>query len=175
MNDDLVVLVDEKDQELGTMPKSQVHTENTPLHRAFSLFLFNHDGEVLVQQRKKDKRTWGGVWSNSCCGHVAPGETYEEAVVRRTKQELGVEIGGLTKVSDYRYRFEENGVVENEICPVYRGVMEGEIKHDRGEIEAWKWMNWGEWMKELENDEEGKWSPWCKEEVLLLDPSERVS
>lgn len=169
----MVVLVDEQDNEIGTALKSEVHTNNTPLHRAFSIFLFNNKGKVLVQQRALSKKTWAGVWSNSCCGHVSPGETIDGAIRRRVFQELGVKIYDLAKVADYRYRFERNGVVENEFCPVYRGVVRGEIKPNDKEIEDWKWINWEEWLLALKKDKpgsEGIWSEWCKEEVLLLDP-----
>jgi isopentenyl-diphosphate delta-isomerase type 1 len=117
MNQDVVVLVDEQDNELGIMPKALVHTDKTPLHRAFSVFLFDESGKVLVTQRALTKTTWPGIWSNSCCGHPAPGESYEAAIVRRVGQELGTAISSLEKVSDYRYRFERDGVVEHEICP----------------------------------------------------------
>lgn len=172
---DLVVLVDENDRELGTMPKALVHTDNTPLHRAFSVFLFNDEGEVLVQQRNKNKKTWGGIWSNSCCGHVSPGEKYEAAVERRASQELGAKIQNLEKVANYRYRFERDGIVENEICPVFRATISGELSPDPEEVEAWKWLGWKEWLEILKNDHADEWSPWCKEEVLLLDPPKGLS
>lgn len=184
MNDDLVVLVDEQDRELGTMAKSLVHTNQTPLHRGLSVFIFDHPshnasgwrgGRVIVQQRALHKKTWPGVWSNSCCGHPLPGETYEQAAKRKVKEELGIEVEKLAKVANYRYRFERNGVVENEICPVFKGLARGEVKTDPREVADWKWMAWGELLATLNKDDEQAWSPWCKEEVLLLDPLIRVS
>jgi isopentenyl-diphosphate Delta-isomerase len=166
--DEQVVLVDERDQELGVANKAEVHGKRTPLHRAFSVFLFNTEGQVLAQQRAKSKKTWPGIWSNSCCGHPSPGESYEEAILRRVKEELGVEIVSLEKVSDYRYRFERDGVVENELCPVYRGIAVGEPQPLSSEVEDWKWMTWDELLNELITDRDGVWSEWCKEEVSLF-------
>jgi isopentenyl-diphosphate delta-isomerase type 1 len=171
MNRTQVVLVNELDQEVGTALKTEVHNDKTPLHRAFSVFLFDQEGRILVQQRALDKITWPGVWSNSCCGHPAPGEGYEEAVRRRVKEELGVEIMELKKAGDYRYRFERYGMVENEVCPVFRGVVAGEVRPDPAEVNDWQWMEWADWLAELESDKAGamgKWSEWSKEEVRLI-------
>jgi isopentenyl-diphosphate delta-isomerase len=171
MTDDLVVLVNEQDEVVGTMKKSLVHTDKTPLHRGLSVFVFDENGRVIVQQRALHKKTWPGVWSNSCCGHPLPGETYETAARREVREELGIELTDLEKVSDYRYRFERNGIVENEICPVLRGKAVGEVKLDPAEAADWKWIEWDEWMKVLNEDKlgaEGIWSEWCKEEVRLF-------
>lgn len=173
MVDDLVVLVDEHDRELGVMPKSLVHTDKTTLHRAFSAYVFDDEGRVLVQQRAHQKQTWPGVWSNSCCGHPLPGEDYKAAVARKVKEELGLNVTQIEKVSDYRYRFERNGIQENEFCPVFRCRAEGEVQINPEEVDDWKWVDWDEWMTELRSDPpgaNGKWSEWCKEQVLLLDP-----
>jgi len=166
--DEQVVLVDEQDRELGVSKKSEVHGKRTPLHRAFSAFLFNENGQVLVQQRAKSKKTWPRVWSNSCCGHPAPGEGYEEAILRRVKEELGLEVFNLEKVVDYRYRFERDGIVENELCPVYRGKVTGDPRPRASEVEDWKWVSWNDLLSELITDREGVWSEWCKEEVKLF-------
>jgi isopentenyl-diphosphate delta-isomerase len=168
MMNDLVVLVNEQDEVVGTMRKALVHTDKTPLHRGLSVFVFDEKGRVIVQQRALHKKTWPGVWSNSCCGHPLPGETYKTAARRKVKEELGIEVIGMEKVSDYRYRFERNGVVENEICPVFRCLVEGKVELDPAEVADWKWMDWEEWMKLLKNDTENMWSPWCKEEVKLF-------
>jgi isopentenyl-diphosphate delta-isomerase type 1 len=171
MSQDMVVLVDDLDNELGIMSKTLVHTDKTPLHRAFSVFLFDESGKVLVTQRSLTKTTWPGIWSNSCCGHPKPGESYEAAIVRRVGQELGTAISNLEKVSDYRYRFERDGVVEHEICPVYRAVIAGVLRVDPQEVHDWKWMDWDEWMEVLKADKPGAlgiWSEWCKEEAGLF-------
>lgn len=176
-SEELVVLVDEKDRELGVMSKSQVHGKDTPLHRAFSVFIFRSShttkerqvmNEVLVQQRAFAKKTWPGVWSNSCCGHPMPHEGYEEAIRRRVKYELGCELRHLKKVSDYRYRFERDGVVENEVCPVYTAELEGEIQRNSDEVEEVRWVGWEKWLEELRQDRDNVWSEWCKEEAELV-------
>lgn len=171
--DDLVVLVDEMDNQVGVMDKSRVHHKNTPLHRAFSVFIYRpspkaSERQVLVQRRALSKKTWPGVWSNSCCGHPLPGESYEAAVKRRGRYELGVEIKDLKKVADYRYRFERDGVVENEICPVFVAKIVGGVKPNFDEVEEIKWVGWEEFLNELKTDKTNKWSEWCKEEVKLI-------
>jgi isopentenyl-diphosphate delta-isomerase len=178
-SDEVVVLVDDDDREIGTALKSEVHDSNTPLHRAFSLFLFDRpspevterygDRRVLVTQRALTKKTWPGVWSNSVCGHPAPGESREEAIVRRVREELGCGVKELEKVADYRYRFSRGGVVEHEICPIFVGVIEGELKPDQEEVEDWEWMEWEEFRKALDSDKSGVWSEWCKEEAQLVE------
>jgi isopentenyl-diphosphate delta-isomerase len=168
-DDELIVLVNEQDEELGTLAKSKVHHKNTPLHRGLSVFLFDNEGKVLVQQRADDKITWPGVWSNSCCGHPQPGESYEKAAIRAVNEELGLKVKDLKKVSDYRYRFKRNGIVENEICPVFMGEVKGEVKIDKAEVKDFRWMGWEEFKRELREDKKGKWSEWCKEEVLLVE------
>ncbi len=167
--EELVVLVDENDKQIGTELKSKVHHKDTPLHRAFSLFLFNEDGKILTTQRSEEKITWPNVWSNSLCGHPSPEESREEAIERRLEEELGCGIKNLKKVSDYRYRFERGGIVENEICPVYVGEINGDLVVNPKEVQAWGWFNWEDFMDELRLDEVDKWSEWSKEEVILVD------
>jgi isopentenyl-diphosphate delta-isomerase len=175
---DPVVLVDEDDRELGTLPKRLVHSKNTPLHRGLSVFIFDNTGRVIVQQRAFSKKTWPGVWSNSCCGHPLPGETYEQAAIRKVREELGIEVKGLEKVADYRYRFERDGVVEHEICPIFVAFVDGDVEPDPLEVHDWKWIAWEVWMHLLDEDKlgsEGEWSEWCKEEVVLVDQWRRNS
>ncbi len=167
--DQQVVLVDEMDRPIGTAAKNEVHTAHTPLHRGLSVFLFDNNGKVLVQQRALRKQTWPGVWSNSCCGHPQPGETYDQAVLREVKEELGLEIQDLKKVSDYRYLFERDGMVENEICPVFMGTAVGEVTLDPSEVADYKWMKWEDFKQALKDDSDGTWSEWCKEEATLVD------
>lgn len=168
-----VVLVTEEDEVIGTAPKSEVHTMNTPLHRAFSLFLFRpSDKKFLIQQRWSGKKTWPLVWSNSCCGHPELGEETIDAVMRRAKFEIGIETFDiLAEAAPYRYRFERYGVVENEICPVFFGVSRDEIVPHPEEVEAYEWLDWEEFVHRAFADEE-TFSEWCKEELRLLEESD---
>lgn len=120
-----VVLVDERGNPIGEQSKSAVHHASTPLHLAFSLYLFDTDGRLLMTRRALSKVTWPGVWTNSCCGHPAPGESMADAVTRRLAQETGLQVTGLREVlPDFAYRVRDvSGIWENEICPVYVGTV----------------------------------------------------
>lgn len=165
-----VVLVDQHNTVLGTHPKATVHTLETPLHRGFSVFIFNQKGELLLQQRSFDKLTWPGFWSNSCCGHPALGESVENAIHRRVGIELGMQVYGLQEtLPDFQYRCEYGGVVENEICPVWLARTDGAPKPDPTEVASTRWSSWNGFKQILSLDEDGLYSPWCKLETAMLD------
>lgn len=166
-NEEYVVLVDERDNKIGVEKKTRVHSALTPLHRAFSLFLFKNTKELLLQQRSKEKIAWPMTWSNSCCGHPLPDESYEKAVIRRTRFELGIDLFSVTKISDYRYCFIKDGIMENEICPIYAGICDEDIQPDNTEIHAVRWIHWNDWLAEIRTQPEN-YSPWCVEETLIL-------
>lgn len=174
---ELVVLVDELNKEIGTAPKDTVHTKNTPLHRAFSLFLFNAKNQLLLTKRASAKKTFPGVWTNTVCGHLAPGESTTAAATRRLREELGIGGVAVAEVSPYRYRFaDKNGIVENEICPILIGRYDGNPTPLPEEVDDWKWMDWQQFLHEIAADSEGVYSPWCKEEAVILqqkDPALR--
>jgi isopentenyl-diphosphate delta-isomerase len=170
--DELVVLVDDDDRVVGTAGKRETHHADTPLHRGFSVFLFNRQGEFLMQQRAFSKKTWPGVWSNSCCGHPMLDETVTAAAARRIEYELGLTAIDLEiALPDFRYRAAKEGVVENELCPVLIGVAHGEPIPNPSEVEQVKWVNWAEFVVSLD-DPETDISPWAIEEVRLLCGSE---
>jgi isopentenyl-diphosphate Delta-isomerase len=173
-NEEYVVLVDETDRKIGVEKKLRVHSSLTPLHRAFSLFLFKNTKELLLQQRSKTKKTWPMVWSNSCCGHPMPGESYERAVIRRTRFELGITLSEVIKISNYRYCFSKDGVMENEICPIYAGICDETVQPDCNEIHAVQWINWDDWLTEIRTQPE-RYSPWCVEESLILASAQNFS
>ena len=141
--EELVQLVDEDGTLLGTAPKATVHTESTPLHLAFSCHVFDSDGRVLVTRRALAKKTWPGVWTNAFCGHPAPGEPFEEAIRRRARQELGLEVGSIEPVlPDFRYRaVDASGIVEYEVCPVFRAVAASDPQTNPDEVAEWAWSD----------------------------------
>jgi isopentenyl-diphosphate delta-isomerase len=170
MREEWVVLVDEQDRELGLAKKAEVHHGATPLHRAFSAFLFDREGRLLLQQRSAAKATWPLVWSNSCCGHPAPGEATLAAARRRIAEELGAPAAELwVALPDYRYRAELDGIVENEICPVVVGRLDpAALAPDPDEVGAVRWVDWQSILAEIARGE-GGYSPWCREETELLE------
>ncbi|MBN9605643.1 MAG: isopentenyl-diphosphate Delta-isomerase [Actinomycetales bacterium] len=139
---ELVVLLDDAGTPIGTADKATVHTADTPLHLAFSCHVIGPDGRVLVTRRALGKRAFPGVWTNAFCGHPAPGESPAEAVRRRAQTELGLEVGALELVlPDFRYRARDSaGVVENELCPVFRTRVGGDPRPAAGEVDDWAWV-----------------------------------
>jgi isopentenyl-diphosphate Delta-isomerase len=164
-----VVLLDEEDRAVGTADKRSVHHADTPLHLAFSCYLFDGDGSFLVTRRALHKATWPGVWTNSCCGHPAPGEQLDEAVRRRVEQELGVRVDGLRLLLPrFRYRaVMEDGVVEHEMCPVYVATTLDEVRADPDEVEEVRWEPWEPFRAGV-LDGTRAISPWCREQVAAL-------
>ena len=116
------------------MDKALVHGPDTPLHLAFSVYVFGPDGRFLVTRRALGKRTWGGVWTNSCCGHPGPGEDVEDAARRRLGQELSlVPTSMRLALPDFSYRaVSPEGVVEHEVCPVFVAEVDADPVPDRG-------------------------------------------
>ena len=121
-----VILVDVNDRQIGIMEKMKAHQQGS-LHRAFSVFIFNKKGEMLLQQRALNKYHSGGLWTNACCSHPLPGEETIAAAKRRLQEELGFEIP-VEKVFDFVYKADfDNGLTEHEFDHVYVGEFEGKI------------------------------------------------
>lgn len=142
---DDVVLVDAEGRPVGRADRTAVHHGETPLHLAFSTYIFNARREVLLTRRALGKKTWPGVWTNSCCGHPKPGEVIEDAARRRIREELGLHVGPLVPLlPDFRYRATDaSGIVENEICPVFAAFVADETPTpDPGEVAEWAWVPW---------------------------------
>ena len=169
--EEVVILVDEQNNEIETAPKDTVHSSHTPLHRGFSLFLFNSKKELLLTKRASSKKTFPGVWTNTVCGHPGPGERAVDAAKRRLAEELGIrEIGEIREVAPYQYRFaDKNGIVENEICPIIVAYADGDPKPNKEEVEDWKWMKWEEFLEDIKKNPE-IYSPWSREESELIAP-----
>ena len=165
---ELVVLLDEDGRSVGTADKAGVHHADTPLHLAFSVHLFDDEGRVLVTRRALTKQTFPGVWTNSCCGHPAPGEDLADAVRRRVRQELGAEVTDLRLVlPGFRYRAEQDGVVENEMCPVFVGSTPGPVDPDPAEVDSVSWERWEDFRAGVLAGARPV-SVWCREQVEQL-------
>ncbi|KQS66101.1 isopentenyl-diphosphate Delta-isomerase [Modestobacter sp. Leaf380] len=169
MAEELIVLVDDDGRQVGTMPKRLVHHGDTPLHRAFSAYLFDDAGRLLVTRRAQVKQTFPGMWTNTVCGHPGPGEDDAAAIARRASDELGLGVTDLAPaLPGYRYRAEFDGVVENEICPVYVGRFVGEPRPDPAEAGEWEVLDWPAFRARQEAEGDA-WSPWCREQARLIE------
>ncbi|NNC24090.1 isopentenyl-diphosphate Delta-isomerase [Salinisphaera sp. USBA-960] len=159
--DEPLILVDSNDQPVGTMAKEEAHRGEGVLHRAFSIFIFNPAGEVLLQQRSADKALWGGYWANSCCSHPRRGEAMDAAVCRRQHEELG-----LDPEPTYLYRFEYHAQfgeagAEHELCSVFVGCSNRTPAVNANEIEATAWLSPAALDEALASEPE-RYSPWLK-------------
>ncbi|WP_217181921.1 isopentenyl-diphosphate Delta-isomerase [Streptomyces sp. AC495_CC817] len=166
---DDVTLLDIDGTVIGSASKHLVHTADTPLHLGFSCHLVDGDGRVLVTRRALGKLTWPGVWTNSFCGHPAPGEAIHDAVHRRASEELGAVISDLrTVLPDYRYRaVDASGIVENEHCPVHVAVVGGEIAPVASEVAEWAWTDPATLVAAVRAAPYA-FSPWMREQLELL-------
>jgi isopentenyl-diphosphate delta-isomerase len=155
-----LILVDEADREVGHMSKAQCHEGRGVLHRAFSLLIFNAQGELLLQQRAASKRLWPLYWSNSCCSHPRRAETMDAAINRRLREELGLHcpLHFLYKFQ-YQAQFDAAGA-EHEICSVFVGRCIDPVKVDRDEILAWRWIAPEALQAELAGGGADRFTPW---------------
>jgi isopentenyl-diphosphate Delta-isomerase len=158
-----LILVDEADREVGYLSKVKCHDGQGVLHRAFSLLIFNDEGELLLQQRAPAKRLWPRYWSNSCCSHPRRAESMETAIHRRLYEELGLRcpLQFLFKFQ-YQAQFESAGS-EQELCSVFIGRSRDPVRTDPGEIMAWRWILPEALQAELAAEAD-KFTPWFKME-----------
>lgn len=159
-----LILVDSADSAVGNMAKIDCHLGDGTLHRAFSIFIFNRQGDVLLQQRSSQKMLWPQFWSNTCCSHPRAGESSEEAAHRRLQQELGIsaELTYLYKF-EYQAKFEDVGT-EHELCWVWVGVIDDEsIAANPNEIADWCFISQEALNQELSNNPD-IYTPWMKME-----------
>jgi isopentenyl-diphosphate delta-isomerase len=171
-----VVLLDDAGAAIGFTSKKLVHTEHTALHLAFSCYLLNDAGEVLLTRRALSKRTWPGVWTNSFCGHPAPEEAMHAAIVRRADQELGAQISQITLVlPDFRYlAVDASGLVENEVCPVYVARLIGDLAPNPEEVVEWVWVD-PEHLAQSVAQLPVLFSPWLVRQLPLILASQSGS
>ena len=143
-----VILVDESDQPLGVMEKMEAHRQAV-LHRAFSVFIFNSRGEMLLQQRAPEKYHSAGLWTNACCSHPRPGEDTRVAAVRRLREELGFTTD-LQKLFEFTYRTAyENELTEFEFDHVFVGTYDREVSPNRAEVSDYRYQSLPEIEAEL--------------------------
>ncbi len=142
-----VILVDEEDNAIGTLEKMEAHRKGL-LHRAFSVVIYNSKGEMLLQKRALTKYHSAGLWTNACCSHPLPNESIEQAIRRKLKQEMGINLK-----TEYTYKFFyrtelDNDLIENECDHVFTGIFDGEPIINTNEVESWKFIS----MDQLRND-----------------------
>ena len=143
-----MVLIDPQDREIGQMEKLEAHREGR-LHRAFSVFVFNERGELLLQQRAATKYHSAGLWTNTCCGHPRPGEALVDAGERRLKEEMGLRIP-LRTTFHFTYKAElEHGLVEHEIDHVLIGISDHDPRPAPAEASDWRWVDRATLEREL--------------------------
>ena len=148
MAEEQVVLVDENDQEIGSMGKQEAH-EKGLLHRAFSVFLMNDKGEWLLQQRALSKYHSPGLWTNACCSHPRKGETTSDGAHRRLMEELGVEVTELSKTYHFLYKADVGGgMIEHELDHVYVGLYNGVPNFNKDEVADYIYIS----LEDLELD-----------------------
>lgn len=170
MTEELIVFVDRAGQPIGTGPKLASHHADTPLHLAFSCYVFNDKGEFLVTQRAHSKKVWPDVWTNSVCGHPAPGEDMVDAIKRRLDYELGMTAKDFENlVPDYIYKTTPyNGIIEHEFCPIYIARATSKPQPNSEEVEAYKWLPWQEYVAAAEADTQDVYSWWCKDQLARI-------
>ena len=170
MNPELVVLLDPDGTAVGTALKTAVHHAHTPLHLAFSLYVFRPGGDLLLTQRAEAKATFPGVWTNSVCGHPGPGERLDAAAARRAHEELGLDVAGLRLVLPaFAYRAEMHGVVENEMCPVLVAWVDQDapLTLDTDQVAQTSWVPWTDVVDGMDSGTRPL-SPWSVEQVRAL-------
>jgi len=161
---DQLIVVDREDRELNALSKAVCHDGQGVCHRAFSVFIFDGQGRVLIHKRSQFKRLWPEFWSNSCCSHPRWQEPVEKAVTRRVEEELGMSLSALSFVYKFEYHasFGEVGS-EWEICHVFLARSRSEVKPEPTEIEAWQWVEPHDLGKEIRENPD-RFTPWMKME-----------
>lgn len=160
MMEEKVILVNEKDEKIGLMPKQEAH-EKGLLHRAFSVFIFNDKNELMLQQRALHKYHTPGLWANSCCSHQRDGESNLEAGKRRLQEEMGF-VAELEERTSFIYKAEfDNGLTEHEFDHILVGEFDGVPNINPEEVASWKWMSLDDVKNDISSNPE-IYTPWFK-------------
>ena len=164
------MLVDEHGRPTGTAEKWSSHHAETPLHLAFSCYVFDAAGAFLMTRRAQTKKVWPGVWTNSACGHPAPRESFDDAIQRRLRYELGMTASDIEVVlPEHLYRAPPfAGIVEYEFCPVFVARQASEPEPNPIEVGACAWIDWDEFTARALADTDDEYSWWCKNQLREL-------
>ena len=157
---EILILVDDNDNELGTDTRENCHAGSGKRHRAYTALLF-HGGRMLLQQRSRKKLLWPGAWDVSFTSHVYPGETYQQAASRRASQELDAEVGELTDVHSFVYFAPQGANAENEFCRVLVGEFDGRIRPNPEEMMSVRWATLSEVRADIASNP-GAYTPWFR-------------
>jgi isopentenyl-diphosphate delta-isomerase len=142
---ELVILVDQEDNAIGTMEKMEAHRKGR-LHRAFSVLIFNSKREMLLQKRAAQKYHSGGLWTNACCSHPAAGEKMEDAARRRLQEEMGIDVQPeFSHKFIYKTELDQN-LIEHEYDHVFIGTFDGDPDVNKNEVDDWKYVSVS-WLK----------------------------
>lgn len=165
-----VIIVDDTNRVVGFMDKIKAHLGGGHRHRAISVFLFNSQGKVLVQQRSQEKYTCPLLYANACCGNVREGENSLQCAYRRIREELGIMHVKIHPVSTFEYRSACDDVyTEWEVDHVYEGIYDGPITPNPHEVAQTLWMNPCDFYSQVLNDSQKKFAVWVKE-ILISVP-----
>ncbi len=172
----MIILVDENDQEIGEIEKIEAHKNRGKLHRAFSIFIFNSNGELMLQRRASTKHHWAGFWTNTCCSHPRVGEKLEDAVCRRLKEEMGLRRQDIATKGEMRFDCalkeafaliykatdEKTGLTEYEYDHFFTGVFDGGAPEPNpDEVSEWKFMSLNNIKTDLKINAD-MYTPWFK-------------
>ena len=168
---ELIMYVDSEGNPTGeTEEKLAAHHANTRKHLAFSCYVFNKHGQLLVTKRADQKKVWPGVWSNSFCGHPMPGEDFEDALQRRAQFELGITLASIQCIKkDYSYETPPyKGIIENEYCPLFTATCNTKVLPNPSEVGDFKWISLDDYIDELKDDNQDTWSWWSKDQLRYI-------
>ena len=170
---EILILVDDNDNEIGTDTRENCHSGVGKRHRAYTALIF-HDDKMLLQQRSEKKLLWPRAWDVSFTSHVYPGETYQEAASRRAKEELGAKVGELSDVHSFVYFAPQGANAENEFCRVLVGDFDGKITPNPEEMMSVRWARVADLRAEVKAHPDS-YTPWFKLsfEGFLRSPASR--